>query len=1071
MRKLHLFLIVSVASLLAIGSTGCSAKAKKIYHLSRANKYFDAGQYDQAEVEYINVLRNDRENADAYGCLGIIYFEDGRYQSAAPFLFRGSQLATNNLELHLKLGFIYLAMGKTKEARDEASFVLARKPQDQEAPLLLAETATTQKEIADAQQQLQKLSQSGDKMAIEVASGTLSFQEHDFKTAQADFQRAEVLDPKSGAAYLAAGALHLAQNDLKAAEADFKAAADLSPARSPRRLQYAQFEMQTGNSAAAKNILDEMVKKTPDYIPAWVGLAEITLAEKNSDACAASLNKALARDPENYDALLLQGRLDLAQGETAKAIMELERMAKVYPQASRVHYQLAMAYLVNGEPAKGVNSLNTAVSLDTNFTEAILLLAQVGIENGDSDSAVASLKQLIANQPQLTQAQLLLAYAYRAQGKADDALVIYQQLGQSFPQNPQIPLLMGSTYLQQKNNVAARKEFTRAFELAPDSLLALEQLVDLDLTEKQFATAMQRVEKAMALNPKQAELRLLEANVFMAQGNTNQAEDALSKAIELQPESQTAYLVLAQLYFDSNQNQKAMADLNTVIGKNPKNVSALMLLGMIHNDEKDYQAAADAYEKLLAINPKSGSALNNLAYIYSEYLNQLDRAYDLAQRARNLLSDDPSAADTLGWILYKKGEYPLALSLLQESANKLPDEPDAQFHLGMTYYMMDEEEPARAAFQRALQSNKEFSGRNECNQCLSVLAVDPKTSDTDARTSLEKRIAEKPNDPIALARLASIYQRDGTLDKATETYETILKSNPKNVAAMMNLAQLYASKDPQRAFDLAKAAYKLSPDDSDVSYTLGRLAYQTGNYKLAASLLQQAAKNQPDNPQALYDFAEAAYSIGQISDAQVTMLDALQARLVSPQSDEARRFLDLVSIAANPAQAVAAESRVEEILKSDSNYVPALMVLAVINEQKTNFLAAEQAYEKVLNHFPDFAPAQRKLAILYAEDSSNTERAYVLAIKARESFPDDSDLGKALGIIVFRQGDYSRAVSLLKVSTVERSADAELFYYLGAAQYRLKNRAESKASLQRALSANLSGKLTADASQMLAELK
>ena len=89
MRKLHLFLIVAIASLLAIGSTGCTAKAKKIYHLSRANKYFDAGQYDQAEIEYINVLRNDQENADAYGRLGIIYFEEGRYQSAAPFCASG----------------------------------------------------------------------------------------------------------------------------------------------------------------------------------------------------------------------------------------------------------------------------------------------------------------------------------------------------------------------------------------------------------------------------------------------------------------------------------------------------------------------------------------------------------------------------------------------------------------------------------------------------------------------------------------------------------------------------------------------------------------------------------------------------------------------------------------------------------------------------------------------------------------------------------------------------------------------------------------------------------------------
>jgi tetratricopeptide (TPR) repeat protein len=240
---------------------------------------------------------------------------------------------------------------------------------------------------------------------------------------------------------------------------------------------------------------------------------------------------------------------------------------------------------------------------------------------------------------------------------------------------------------------------------------------------------------------------------------------------------------------------------------------------------------------------------------------------------------------------------------------------------------------------------------------------------------------------------------------------------------------------------------------------------------LASSLLQEAARNQPANPKVLYDFAKAACSIGKIPDAQAAMLNALRAGLASPQSDEAGRFLDMLSLSANPAQAVAAESRVEEILKSDSNYVPALMAVATINEQKTNFLAAEQAYEKVLSHYPDFAPAQRELAVLYAEDSSNPERAYALAIKARGSFPNDSKLGKALGIIVFRQGDYARAASLLKESATERNADAELFYYLGVSQYGLKNRAEGKASLQRALSMNLSVKLAADATRILAELK
>ena len=80
----------------------------------------------------------------------------------------------------------------------------------------------------------------------------------------------------------------------------------------------------------------------------------------------------------------------------------------------------------------------------------------------------------------------------------------------------------------------------------------------------------------------------------------------------------------------------------------------------------------------------SFSALNNLAYLYAERLNDLDKAYDLARKARDLQGNDPAIADTLGWVLSKRGDYQQALTILQESAEKLPDNPEIQFHLGMT---------------------------------------------------------------------------------------------------------------------------------------------------------------------------------------------------------------------------------------------------------------------------------------------------------------------------------------------------------------------------------------------------
>src|SRR5207247_4592201 len=128
-----------------------------------------------------------------------------------------------------------------------------------------------------------------------------------------------------------------------------------------------------------------------------------------------------------------------------------------------------------------------------------------------------------------------------------------------------------------------------------------------------------------------------------------------------------------------------------------------------------------AYEKLLAINAKFGPAVNNLAYLYSEQFNDLQKAFDMARRARELSPFDPNATDTLGWILFKRQQYPWALSLLQESADKLRDQPEVLYHLGMARYVMGHEQAARTAFERALQYPAAFPGRHECTRRLAIL--------------------------------------------------------------------------------------------------------------------------------------------------------------------------------------------------------------------------------------------------------------------------------------------------------------------------------------------------------------
>ena len=269
----------------------------------------------------------------------------------------------------------------------------------------------------------------------------------------------------------------------------------------------------------------------------------------------------------------------------------------------------------------------------------------------------------------------------------------------------------------------------------------------------------------------------------------------------------------------------------------------------------------------------------------------------------------------------------------------------------------------------------------------------------------------------------------------------------------------------------AKAANKLAPYNSEVSQALGRLAFLSGDYQFAASLLQQTVQTRPDDAGLLFDYAQAAYSLGKISEAQTALQTAVGLKLAAAQAGQARRMLDLIGLAAAPAQAVAASSQIAEILKAEPDDVPALMAQAVASEARADAVKAVQTDEKILGRYPDFIPAQRQLVKFYAADPAKLDRAYALAAKLRETFPDDPVLGKIMGVILVQRGDYTRAVSFLKSSAVRLNADAELFYYLGTAQFRLKNRTESKASLQQALALKLSGQPAEAARQMLAEMK
>jgi len=1066
-----LFRIVTL-TLAAALIASCSKEAKKTRFLAEADSYFKAGNYDKAKVSYLNVVRLDPQNALAFERIGTMWLEDGSPLRAAAFLVKANELAPKNDQNRIRLTRCYLAIGRFADASKQALKVLEQTPDNEDAIIALTEAARSKEDIQAAEQHLEKYPKKDD-VSFHLASANLFLSSGDLAAAEKALRPALTVNPNSSAAHMALGDLYLLKKDQKQAGEEFKKAAELAPVRSMERLKYAAFMSAAGDTAETRRISTEMTTQAPDYLPGWTLLAELAFKEGKYDEALSLLENVFSREPQYIDGHRLESEVLLAKGDTKKATEVLERLDQTYPDTPLIKYELARAYLKKNNMNQAKVVLDQAISINPNYAEAILLLADINLRSGHGEAVIEPMTRLLKRSPELRSAALLLAAAYGSLDRFDDAAVVTGEEAKLAPRDPQAQMALGLTLRQAKRNDEARQAFEKAAELAPDNLWPVDQLVELDLLEKHFDTAQQRIDRHFQKTPDSPAAHFFKGKILVAEEKWGPAETELQKTLQLDPNFGGAYDLLVQTYLVTNKLPQALSQLQTQLSKNPNDASALMTLALLHERTNEFAKARDAYEHLLSLKPDLVSALNNLACLYADRLNDLGKAYDLARKARDLQGNDPAIADTFGWILSKRGEYQQALAILQGSAAKLPDSPEVQFHLGMTAYMMGQPDLARVALQKAASATNDFPGKEESKRHLALLKNDAAAAPELSVSQLEAMAKKQPNDVIAQTRLGEAYEKQGAADKAAAAFEQVLKLNPRLASATTKLAQLYAGplQNKEKALAYAKKARELTPNDPQVTSILGKVAYQSGNLAWSYSLLQEAARQRENDPSILHDLAWAAYRLGKVNEARETMQKALATGSDFPEAADARTFLSLTALDENLKELVAAENEIQKELQASPEYLPALMAQAALDEQRGQIKPASEIYTSILRRSPDFAPAQKRLAKLYAQEPSTTAAAYDLATKARKALPDDGELAELLGRLSYEKKEYQRAIQLLEESARKTSLNANSLFYLGMSQLQTRQKAEARDVLNQALVGGLQEPLASEARHALADLQ
>ena len=135
---------------------GCTAGAKRRHYAESAERAYQAGAYDEARIEYMNLLRVDPQNEHANAQLGAIWAEDGAPLRAGAFLLKALELAPDDNVTRRRLARVYLSIGRAEDARKEALTLLAKSPDDGETLVILVDASQKPQELAETEQQLAK---------------------------------------------------------------------------------------------------------------------------------------------------------------------------------------------------------------------------------------------------------------------------------------------------------------------------------------------------------------------------------------------------------------------------------------------------------------------------------------------------------------------------------------------------------------------------------------------------------------------------------------------------------------------------------------------------------------------------------------------------------------------------------------------------------------------------------------------------------------------------------------------------------------------------------------------------
>lgn len=740
--------------IVTLAFTGCmrSPEAKSAKYMQAGKKLLDQHDPARAVLQFRNAVQSTPKNAEAHYQLALAYLAAGDIAGGYNSLRQAVKLNPKHAEAQLRLSALLVSSGRAdwiRDANTRLQGLVADRPKDPDALHALALTEMKLGAARDATQHLEEaLRNAPQDLVIAVTLAQAKMQQNDLAGAEATLKAACAKDPKSSDAAVILGRFYASQKRMAEAREQFQKGLALNADGAGALLNMAFLEYGEGRKSEAEQYFKRLSSSSIDSVNYLYGVflldsgrseeaihefARLSRANPGSRADRTRLiaayhqfgrtadaekliNDAIRRNPRDVDALLQRGELLVEAGKLREAQADFNSVLKLNPDSPQLHFAMATLHRKAGDAVLQRQELSEAVRLSPGFLAGRLELARALLQGNSTQAAIDTLDGAPEEQKHTIPFIEQRTWALLAAGRTQEAR---KAVDAALPLQRTPDLLLEDAFLK---GAAGRYPEARAaiYEAAaknPEDLRLLQALVQTYVAQKQTAAAVDEVKKYAVQHPRSAPIQYFLGTLLSQTGDRAGAKAALVAAKASDPNYFPADVSLAQMDLTQANWTDARKDLNAMLARKQDDAQAHLWLGMLEASVGNNEAAIVEFRKTLETQPDNPKALNNIAYLLAEQGDNSEKPLQYAQRARELEPANPGFADTLGWVLYRKGVYGLAVQHLAAAVEKLPTAV-TQYHLGMALYKTGQRDGARQALNAALRLNPQIPEAPEIRRVL-----------------------------------------------------------------------------------------------------------------------------------------------------------------------------------------------------------------------------------------------------------------------------------------------------------------------------------------------------------------